>query len=297
MQDSKLQYIDAHSHIHFEDFNEDRQEMSDRMSDSKVGTITIGTDFKTSLRVVELAQSQKDIWACIGVHPNTSESFEPISTAVNSGKMSMERVVAVGECGLDYFRLESVSSSSGYIVASQHIDKIEKEKQRQNVLFREHIEFAIEHKLPLMLHIRSSVDTDGQSTNDAHNDALEILTEYKEIHNDALKPHCHFTTFGKELGQRFLALDATFGIPGVVTYKSAKDLQELVQWLPLDRILSETDAPYASPVPHRGKRNEPVFVIDIVNAIADLRGDGKELVRKQLLKNVQRIFGIDINQK
>ena len=294
-----MKYIDTHSHIHFEDFDNDRQEMSDRMSDSKVGTIAIGTDLKTSMQVVELAQSQKDIWACIGVHPNTHENFEPISTAVDSGEISMGRVVAVGECGLDYFRLESEKNNSGCIVTSQYIDTVKKEKQRQELLFRQHIEFAIKYKLPLMLHIRSSNNAEGQSTNDAHNDVLKILREYKdELGSDAnkLKLHCHFTTFGKDLGQRFLVLDehATFGIPGVVTYKNAQDLQELVKWLPLEKILAETDAPYAAPVPHRGKRNEPVFVIDTINAIADFRGEDREVVRKQLLENAQRVFNLSV---
>jgi len=274
-----LKYIDTHSHIHFEDFDIDRVEMSDRMSNSKVGTIAIGTDFNTSRQVVELAENNRDIWACIGVHPNTHEGFSSISTALNSGEISMNKVVAVGECGLDYFRNDGTN---------------EVEVTRQKELFKTQIEFAIEHKLPLMLHMRSSVDGQGVSTNDAHNDALEILNEHKKEHGDALKLHCHFTTFGIEMAQKFIELDekVTFGIPGVVTYKNAKDLQELVQWLPLEKVLCETDAPYAAPVPHRGKRNEPIFVIDTVNAIADLRGEDREVVRKQLLENAKRVFDL-----
>ncbi len=274
---STLQYIDTHTHIHFDDFDGDRKEVSDRMSDMRVGAIVVGTSLETSLQVVKLAKSVSNVWACIGVHPNTVENFEPINSRVNSGEIDMSKVVAVGECGLDYFRSDGTSKE---------------ERKRQQNLFKEHIEFAIQHRLPLMLHIRSGVGDDGKSAYDAHNDALKILQEYKKEHGGGLRFHCHFTTFGVDMAQEFLAIDerTTFGIPGVVTYKNAKDLQELVKWLPLEKILSETDAPYAAPVPHRGRRNEPVFVIDIVNAIADLRGEDREVTRKQLLANSQRVF-------
>jgi len=301
-----LKYIDTHSHIHFEDFDNDRKEMSDRMSDSNVGTIVVATGLATSLSGIKYAVENKDVWACIGIFPRERESFSAISSRVNSGKIDMSKVVAVGECGLDYFRLNDINSNNAInksdnnssIVPWCHIEK--KEKDRQKDLFKEQIEFAIKYKLPLMLHIRSSNDKHGQSTNDAHNDALEILTEYKKVcrkgGDSALKIHCHFTTFGIEMAKKFIALDKniTFGIPGVVTYKNGKELQELVNWLPLEKILSETDAPYAAPVPHRGKRNEPIFVIDIVNAIADLRNEDREIVRKQLLANAVRVFNLGI---
>ncbi len=274
----ELKYIDTHSHIHFEDFDVDRAEMSDRMSDNNVGTIAIGTDIETSKQVVELANSEENVWASIGIHPNTSDDSTALKPSI-LGTGDISKVVAIGECGLDYFR-----SDGG--------DKREVARQKES--FRVQIELAIEYKLPLMLHIRSNNDEAGQSTNDAHNDALEILGEYKKKHGDALKFHCHFTTFGIEIAKKFIEIDegVTFGIPGVVTYKSAQDLQDLVKWLPLEKILSETDAPYAAPVPHRGKRNEPLFVIDIVKAIADLRGEDREMVRKQLMENAKIVFGL-----
>ncbi len=269
----QLKYIDTHSHIHFSDFDGDREEMMQQMAEMGVGTIAIGTDIETSRQVAELAKSEQNVWASIGIHPNTNADSTALKPST-LGIAEMRKVVAIGECGLDYFYTKDT-----------------KEGQKKN--FKTQIELAIELKLPLMLHIRSS-DDDGQSTNDAHNDALEILREYKAKHGDTLKIHLHFVTFGIELAKRFLEMDAsiTFGIPGVVTYKSAKELQELVQWLPLESILSETDAPYAAPVPHRGKRNEPIFVIDTINAIADLRGEDREVVRVQLLRNTQKVFDL-----
>ena len=309
-----LRYIDTHSHIHFADFDRDRDAVFERMHREGVGTIVIGTSIETSMQVVHLAKKRNNVWACIGIHPNTHEDFDVINTRVNSGEISIENVVAVGECGLDYFRLYDMAHHTAYnnkqstnkntdtdntnkndsdMLANQYI---EKEKKRQKKLFNTQIEFAIQHKLPLMLHIRSSNNECGKSTNDAHDDALEILQEHKNIHGDALRLHCHFTTFGVDMAKKFIALDkqVTFGIPGVVTYKNGKEVQELVKWLPLEKILSETDAPYAAPVPHRGKRNEPIFVIDTINAIAGERKEDEEAVRIAMLKNAQNIFNLEV---
>ncbi len=264
-----LGYIDTHSHIHFSDFDADRGEMLTAMAEAGVGTIAIGTDFSSSKQVVELAKEHSNVWACIGVHPNEAdEDFY----AAKYEQLITKDVVAVGECGLDYFR----GGADG---------EFGKDRQVRN--FKAQIEFAIEHNLPLMLHIRSS-----ESSTDAHDDVLEILNEYKARHGDKLQVHSHFTTFGPELGRKFLELGATFGIPGVVTYKSAPELQELVKMLPLESIVVETDAPYAAPVPHRGKRNEPMFVTDIVRHIAELRVQSEEEVQQQLMVNVQNIFAI-----
>ncbi len=274
----ELKYIDTHSHIHFSDFDADREEMMARMQEQGVGTIAIGTDLETSRQVLELASKHSNIWACIGLHPNDhDEDFNKDSyKKLLAGYGDDKKLVAIGECGLDYFRMSHVEEGGA---------SAQQEKDRQKSNFKAQIEWAIELELPLMLHIRSS-----EASQDAHDDALEILSEYKAKYDDKLKIHSHFTTFGLELGKRFLELGATFGIPGVVTYKSAPELQELVQFLPLESITVETDAPYAAPVPHRGKRNESVFVVDIIRYIAELRGESEQLVQEQLLKNSKRVF-------
>ncbi len=272
----ELRYIDTHSHIHFSDFDADRVQMLADMSDAGVGVIAVGTDIETSRQVVELAREYSNVWACIGQHPNDHEDAEFSANEFKELLSNKEenKIVAIGECGLDYFRMDSIQDIAG-------------EKKRQKVVFKQQIELAIEYNLPLMLHIRSS-----EGTMDAHDDALEILSEYKVKHGDALHLHSHFTAFGRKLGERFLELGATFGIPGVVTYKSAPELQELVKWLPLESIVVETDAPYAAPVPYRGKRNEPMFVIDIVGYIAELRGESIEIIQKQVLENTKRVFNL-----
>ncbi len=277
----ELRYIDTHSHIHFNDFDADRAQMLSEMDDAGVGVIAVGTDIKTSRQVVELAREHSNVWACVGQHPNDHEDVEFSADKFREllDNKDENKIVAIGECGLDYYREEERDPAS-----------LKLHRAQQKEVFKQQIELAIEYNLPLMLHIRSS-----DSTTDAHDDALEILGEYKAEHGDALHLHSHFATFGKELGEKFLELGATFGIPGVVTYKSAPELQELVKWLPLESMVVETDAPYAAPVPHRGKRNEPKFVINVVAYIAELRDESVDVVQKQILENSKRVFGIDIN--
>ncbi len=239
--DCNLEYIDAHSHPHFRDFDSDREELFDCMQKEGIGTIAVGTDFGTSKKVAELAKEKDFIWASVGIHPTDQENFE----SKKYKKLLHEKVVAVGECGLDYYRMD------------------ESDKKRQIALFEKQIQFAVESKLPLMLHIRSS-----QNTSNAHDDAFEVLKSYKKEF-PALHLHMHFFTAPKEVAKKFLDLDATFGIPGVVSF--AKEVQEIVLYLPAEKILIESDSPYAAPVPHRGKRNEPCFIPYTANFIAELK--------------------------
>lgn len=147
------------------------------------------------------------------------------------------------------------------------------------------IEFALERDLPLMLHIRPSV-----GTVDAHLDALNILESFKSTEGERLRGTAHFFTSTPEIAQRYIDLGFHITFPGVVTF--AKETQEAARTVPLERILVETDSPYASPIPHRGERNEPVFVIDVAKKIAELRGEDPESVRKQLLLNSSKLFSL-----
>ena len=269
MRDFK--YIDIHSHPHFSDFDKDREQLFDRMRELGVGTIAIGTGKATSAKVLELARKHEFIWASIGQHPTEQEEFDESFYREILENDKERQIVAIGECGLDYFRMDA---------------RDESERKRQKRLFESQIALAVEFGLPLILHIRSSANR-----SDAHDDAYEILKEWKGRHSE-LHLHMHFFTGGVELAEKFLELDASFGIPGVVTFKSAHDLHGAVTIIPRDKILLESDAPYAAPVPHRGKRNEPTFVSFTLEKIAELRGDDKEALRKQILKNSQKYFQI-----
>jgi len=153
----------------------------------------------------------------------------------------------------------------------------------QREIFEAQVVFAAENDLPLMLHIRPS---DG--TTDAHDDALEVLRLHQKIYGDTIRGNVHFFTSTKEIAREYLELGFTIAFPGVITF--VPELHEVVRDVPLDMMLAETEAPYATPVPHRGKRNEPVFVIDTIRAIAEIRGEDFEMVSTQLTENAKALF-------
>ncbi len=262
-----IKYIDTHSHIHFGEFDADREALFARMSEASLATIAVGTNLETSQQVVDMANTHpKFVVGCsIGVHPTDKEDF-----VVDEYKRLMDtgNVVAVGECGLDYFRSD------------------ESDFNRQKDLFIAQIEFAIDNRLPLMLHIRSR-----QGSNDAHKDAYYILKSFKKEFPE-LHLHMHFFTMDYETAKMFLELDASFGIPGVVTF--ACEVKEAALQIPIDKIVVETDAPYAAPVPHRGKRNEPLFIIDIIKYLSLAKNMSFEELSEIILENSKRVFNLRI---
>ncbi len=260
-----LEYFDIHSHIQFPEFDSDREAVLARLVDTDTFTITVGTDLESSQSAVALAESHPNVYACIGVHPvgGLSQTFE-----VEEFKklVSHPKVVAIGECGLDYFRLIG--------------DSLE-EKQRQRKLFITQIEFAIEHDKPLMIHCRT-----------AYEDTLDILEHYKKEVGEKLRGNAHFFAGSPEIAERFLSIDFSMSFTGVITF--THDYDEVIQMLPLDMIMSETDAPYVAPTPHRGRRNEPAYVSEVVKKIAEIRGGDFEIVQKALVSNALQKFGIEL---
>ncbi len=268
-------YIDNHAHLNFKIFDEDYRETIKRAHDVGVAVINVGTQKDTSKRAVEIAEEfESGVYAIIGLHPvHTSKSFHDEKEIGEGGKEFTSRgevfdyeyykrlaenpkVVGIGECGLDYFRLE------------------ENTKEIQKKIFEEQIRLAIEVDKPLMLHIR-----------EAYEDAIRILKKYPKVRGNV-----HFFVGSKEIAQEFLDLGFTLSFTGVITF--AKDYEELVKFIPLDRILSETDCPYVPPVPYRGKRNEPAYVIEVIKKIAEIKNLSFEEVSGQLLKNSKKLFGI-----
>jgi len=258
------EYFDTHSHLHFKQFDEDRDAVLARMREKNVWTIAVGTSLETSKQAFVLASSEQGVvrGATIGIHPTTIEKFDTNAFQELLG----EEVVAVGECGLDYFR---GSREELY------------PKQKEN--FKAQIEFAVQNDLPLMLHIRPT-----NKTEDAHEDAIEILKIFKKKYGEKVRGNTHFFTGSAEIAKQYLDIGFTIAFPGVITF--AKETEEAVRNVPLEMILSETDAPYAAPEPHRGKRNEPVFVIDTVKKIAEIKGEDLEKVKKTLVDNAVRVF-------
>lgn len=269
-----MKYFDAHTHVNFVAYNDDREETIQRAKDAEVRMNVVGTQFNTSKEAVELAEKFEHVYATIGLHPiHTAKSYHDEKELGEGGKEftsrgeifdspayellgQSKRVVAIGECGLDYYRVD------------------ESTKDVQIKAFVEQIELANKLQKPLMLHIRNAYD-----------DALEVLRTHAKVRGDV-----HFFAGDWSTAKKFLDEGFTLSFTGVVTF--THDYDEVVRNTPLDMILSETDAPYITPTPHRGKRNESAFVPFIVDKIAEIRSEDLGLVRDQLFKNACRVFQI-----
>ena len=266
-----FKFFDAHSHLNLPEFDADREDQIKKLEENKICTITVGVDKATSGMAVELAQKSPNLFAGIGMHPtDTKEEFD---LGFFESLIGDPRVVCVGECGLDYFRLKGSEKD------------IEKEKERQKAIFIPQIELALKYDKPLMLHCRP---TNGSMN--AYEDALDILESYKNNLN--LKGNAHFFVGDINIAERFLNLGFTMSFDGPITF--ARDYDEVIKYLPLNMILSETDAPFAAPLPYRGKRNEPAYVEEIVKKIAEIKGEDFEKVRETLVQNAIRVFKLPI---
>lgn len=267
------QFFDIHAHVNDMQFDIDRDAVLSRMRERGVWAIMIGTDSETSQDVAAMASSVGGgIFAAIGVHPIDDRNCI-FSKSFFDELVASPRVVAIGECGLDYSRLEQTQDAA-------------LEKARQKKLFEIQIDFAIEHDLPLMLHVRDG----DKSIADAHQDVFEILKIKKRTTGPRLRGNVHFFSQTIDIAREYFALDFTISFTGVVTF--SREYDEVVRMTPLDRIMSETDCPYVAPVPYRGKRNEPIYVEEVVKKIAEIRDEDFETVRAALIQNAIRVFNI-----
>ena len=268
-------FFDIHSHINDASFEGDRGEVLARMEERGVWAVVVGTDYKSSQDAVTIASfSDSGVFASIGVHPIDDKGAlfrEPLFVEL----VSSTRVVAVGECGLDYSRIADISD-------------VQIEKGRQRALFEAQVDFAIAHNLPLMIHCRDS----DKAIADAHRDILAILTVKKKLAGTKLRGNIHFFAQTIAVAREYFALDFTVSFTGVITF--SREYDEVIRLAPLDRIMAETDAPYVTPVPYRGKRNEPIFVEEVVKKIAEIRGEDFEIVRSALVQNAIRTFGTEV---
>lgn len=262
-----LRYIDVHSHIAGTEFDVDRDAAHARMEEAGVGTITIGVDLESSRTAIACAEQYENVWATIGLHPldNKTETFDLNAYAE---LVTHPKAVGVGECGLDYYR-----TSNDEIASSN-------EKERQKERFKQQIEFALEYNKPLMIHGRPSA-----GTMDAYEDILSLLEQ-----NKGIRGNVHFFVGDVGIAERFFNLGFTVSFSGVITF--AREYKEVVGMAPLEMIHAETDSPYAAPIPHRGKRNEPSFVVSVIEKIAEIKGDSPENVAKILAQNAKRVFGV-----
>jgi len=291
----KFQYIDAHTHVQFAAYDNDRDEVIERALENGVVMVNVGTQKDTSRKAIELAKRHENLWATVGLHPiHTSKSFHDeqelgLPAQAGGGGFTSRgeefdydyyknlaqdsKVVAIGECGLDYFRLGGE----------------EKEKQKQ--AFIKQIELAYELKKPLMIHCRDAQRPKSHAERGAFSDLIEILNFKFKILN-SLSGIIHFFSGNKEEAQKLLAMGFYFTFGGVITF--TRDYDEVIRMIPLGRILSETDAPYVAPVPYRGKRNEPLFVIEVVKKLAEIKNVSVEVMADAILGNASLIFGLKL---
>ncbi len=253
--------IDTHTHLDHRMFLEDVEEVIERATEAGVECCIIpGADPNDLNRAKELAYKYENIFYAIGVHPYDIEKFDEAIFA----DLDDPKCVAVGECGLDYYRLPKDEKEKGVV------------KQRQKEVFMRQIEIAKEHNKPLIVHIR-----------EASADAKELLEKYSGTKGGVL--HCfNASPVLLDLQDRFY-----YGIGGVLTFKNAKKLVEILPKIPLDRILIETDAPYLTPHPFRGKRNEPAYTRLVVQKIAELLGKSEEEIEQITTQNARRLFDLE----
>ncbi|MCF8055577.1 MAG: TatD family hydrolase [Desulfocapsa sp.] len=256
--------IDSHCHLDMNSYKEDLDELLLRAKTHGVHSIiTIGIDEKSSFAAVELAKKYPMVKATVGVHPHDVEqiedgTYERIQNLVNENR---EHIVAYGEIGLDYVKQYA-------------------EPAAQRKAFREQLFLAKDLALPVIIHDR-----------EAHSDILEILQQAAPFPTGGVM-HCFSGNY--HLAEEIIKLGFFLSIPGVVTFKNGKDLQEVAAKVPLQSLMLETDGPFLAPVPWRGKRNEPSYLPYIAQKVADLKGISIEDVANQTSHNVLSLFNYNV---
>lgn len=277
---NNFRFFDIHSHLSFPEFNDDREEVIKKALDEGGGMIIVGVSAEDSERVIKLASKyDRGVYASAGSHPDSKGEFDYdyFLKLIKNGKSEKgEKVVAIGECGLDYFH-----------------GKGKEARQKQKEIFIKHIELALELDKPMMIHCR-----------EAHKEMLEILSAYA---SPKLRGNIHFFTGSWEQAQKYFDLGFLISFTGVITFPPQKNinknceqtvnkniqpaaLNQLVKKAPLDKIMAETDAPFVAPVPYRGKRNEPLYVKEVIKKIAEIKNISYEEVAKATTENAKRLF-------
>tara|TARA_B100002051_G_scaffold276820_1_gene329415 strand:- start:16341 stop:17189 length:849 start_codon:yes stop_codon:yes gene_type:complete len=278
-------YIDTHAHLNLSAFKEDVEAVSQACAEASVSVINVGTKESTSKRGVELSEQYDSQYAIVGLHPiqtvpgmhdeeelGGGEPFKSKGEEFNKDfyreLAKSKKVIGIGECGFDYYH----TPEDSYAI--------------QEKAFIEQIALANELELPLMIHTRGPKPGNESPTGrSVYTDVYETLKQYTKV---PFNVHFYAGTIAE--AEKFFELGGTISFTGVITF--AKDYEEVVKWAPLDSIHAETDSPYVSPVPHRGKRCEPHYVIEVYKKIAELKGVDEEEVRTQLIKNAQSFYSL-----
>ncbi len=297
-----LRLYDTHAHTQFNAFKDDGHEVIRRTLAAGTWMNLIGSQIDTSKRAVEYAEKYTEgVYAIVGLHPthlfstyvdedeiqfkSREEEFDP---AVYRELAKSKKVVGIGECGLDYYRLsEALEKSEHDHDRLGPTPALAEVKEKQKVVFRQQLDLAHELNLPLSIHCR---DSSTGLTAGAYDDLYDVLVEKTYTPSLQAAMHCYLGTW--EQAQKFLDLGLSISFSGIVTFKSAKALQEVARQVPLDRLLVETDCPYLTPEPHRGERNEPAYVEFVARKIAELKGVSFDEVARVTTENARKLFKI-----
>ena len=255
--------IDTHIHLDDDRYRDDLDEVLNRAREGGIKRFIIpGADAKTLSRAIEIAESYDDVYFAIGIHPYDLDGFDEANFSLH---VEHKKCVAIGECGLDYFRLEG------------NDEEKEQEKQKQKKVFVAQIELAKKYKKPLIVHIR-----------DASRDSKKILLDYnaKEVGGVL---HC----FNADDELLSLANEGFyFGVGGVLTFKNAKKLVNILPRIPEDKLLLETDGPYLTPTPYRGERNEPFYTTFVAAKMSELLEKPLKQIKETTTQNALKLFNI-----
>ncbi|MBB35438.1 MAG: LuxR family transcriptional regulator [Hirschia sp.] len=251
--------IDTHVNLHGEQYDDDREEVLLRARESGIGGfISICDRLENFDKIHALTMANDDIWCSVGVHPHYAKDFPDLSAGHLVDLAQRSRVCGIGETGLDLHY--------GYSPLEDQV-----------ACFRQHVLAAQETGLPLIIHTREADTQMG--------DIMEEMMAQAPF-----RPLMHCYTSGIELARRAIALDAYFSISGIVTFKKAEDVREVVRIMPDDRIILETDCPYLAPMPHRGRRNEPAYLNDICDYVANMKGMSREELAALTTQNARTLF-------
>jgi TatD DNase family protein len=255
-----MRLIDSHCHLNYEGLADRQDEVLENARKRGVeGFLNISTRRKEWGDVIAVAEQHADVWASVGVHPHEADAHPDLGAAALVEGTQHPRVIAIGECGLDYY-----------------YDKSDRAAQRER--FEAHIDAAQQTGLPLIVHTR-----------DAEDDTAEILG--RAVREKGVTGVLHCFTGSADLARKGLDLGFYISLSGIVTFKNAADLQDTARWLPADQMLVETDSPFLAPVPHRGQKCEPAFVADTAAFVADLRGEDAEQLGETTTANFFKLFG------
>src|SRR5882672_10737675 len=251
--------VDSHCHLDFPDFAPELDAVVARAEAAGVGRmVTISTRVRRHAQVLAIAERYPNVTCSVGTHPHHAHEELDITADELIARAQHPKVVAIGEAGLDY-----------------HYDNSPRDAQAQG--FRTHIAAARATQLPLVIHAREADD-----------DTARILEE--EMGKGAFPAVLHCYTGGPDLARRAIALGCHVGFTGIVTFKNSSALRDIAKSVPADRFLVETDAPYLAPLPYRGKRNEPAYVVEVAKMLAEVRGVGFEDICRQTTENFFKLF-------